>query len=84
MGYFRRAKSFAHVLDPTTIMFSFLEGAVAYFWLLVVRHDDWSLFGINNIWLGGFILFFGLGFEHVIQGSLLGLEDDPNKKLPTN
>lgn len=73
LGYFRRAKVFSHVLDPTTIIFSVLEGLVAYFWLITMRAD--------HLWWGAAILFFGLTFEHVIQGSLLGLEDKENRKL---
>lgn len=75
LGYFRRAKAFSHVLDPKTILFSALEGTVAYFWLITFRADF--------IWWSAAILFFGLAFEHIIQGSLLGLEDVEKRKLPT-
>ena len=74
LGYFRRAKALSHVLHRTTIIFSCLEGLVAYFWLITVRED--------HLWWGAAILFFGLTFEHVIQGRLLGLEDVESKKLP--
>ncbi len=75
LGYFRRAKALSHVFDKTTIILSCLERLVAYSWLLSVRAD--------YFWLGGAILFFGPGFEHVIQDSLLRLEDVESRKLPT-
>ncbi len=35
LGYFRRGKPFAYLADPTTIVFSAMEGVFAYFWLFL-------------------------------------------------
>ena len=81
MGYFRRGKPFAYLTDPTTIIFSAMEGAFGYFWLVYVRADI-GLFGFQPVLTGAFILFFGLLIEHIVQGSMLGKEDRQDRMLP--
>ena len=73
LGYFRRGRRFAYITDPRTIVFSALEGVAAFFWLFYVR---------DHALIGAAILFIGLTVEHIIQGSLLGLEDREDRKLP--
>ena len=81
MGYFRRGKPFAYLTDPTTIIFSVMEGVVAYYWLVYVR-ADFGIFGFHPVLTGAFILFFGLLIEHIVQGSMLGKEERPDRMLP--
>ncbi len=66
IGFFMQINYFKHVNDPMTIVFSALEGAVAFFWLYFVRND-------YMIW-GMLVLFVGLTIEHIIQGSVIGTE----------
>lgn len=81
LGYFRRGKPFAYLTDTRTIIFSIIEGVVAYYWLVFVRADI-GLFGFGPVLTGALILFFGLLIEHIVQGSLLGKEDKPDRMLP--
>jgi hypothetical protein len=66
IGFFMQESYFKHVPDPLTIVFSALEGIVAYFWLFLVRDD-------HEFW-GAAVLFVGLTVEHIIQGSVIGTE----------
>ena len=81
LGYFRRGKPFAYLTDPTTIVFSVMEGVFAYFWLFYVRADV-GLFTFGPVTTGAVILFVGLLIEHIVQGSMLGKEDRPDRMLP--
>jgi hypothetical protein len=72
IGFFMQINYFKHVLDPLTIVFSALEGAVAFLWLYFVRND-------HVIW-GMIVLFVGLTIEHIIQGSVIGTEP-PSEKI---
>ena len=65
-GFIMQSSYFKHVTDPMTIVFSALEGAVAFFWLYFVRAD-------HEFW-GAVVLFAGLTVEHIIQGSAIGNE----------
>lgn len=82
LGYFRRGKPFAYLTDPRTIIFSVMEGVFAYFWLVYVRADS-GIFGFEPVQTGAFILFAGLTIEHIVQGTMLGKEDRPDRMLPT-
>ena len=73
IGFFMQIKAFKHVLDPLTIVFSALEGAVAFFWLYFVRND-------HMVW-GMLVLFVGLTIEHIIQGSVIGTEPPKGSKV---
>ncbi|HKR04270.1 MAG TPA: hypothetical protein VJY62_06490 [Bacteroidia bacterium] len=66
IGFFMQINFFKHVTDPMTIVFSALEGVVAFFWLYFVRND--------HIILGMIVLLVGLTVEHIIQGSVIGTE----------
>ena len=66
IGFFMQSSYFKHVTDPMTIVFSALEGVVAFFWLYFVRTD-------HAFW-GAVVLFVGLTIEHIIQGSVIGTE----------
>ncbi len=81
LGYFRRGKPFAYLADPTTIVFSAMEGIFAYYWLFYVRADV-GLFTFGPVQTGAIILFVGLLIEHIVQGSMLGKEDRPDRMLP--
>ena len=81
LGYFRRGKPFAYLADPTTIVFSAIEGIVAYYWLFYVRAES-GLFTLGPVLTGALILFVGLLIEHIVQGSMLGKEDRPDRMLP--
>jgi len=72
IGFFMQINYFKHVTDPMTIVFSALEGAVAFFWLYFVRTD-------HVIW-GMLVLFLGLTIEHIIQGSVIGTEPPKSAK----
>lgn len=81
LGYFRRGKPFAYLTDPTTIVFSAMEGIFAYYWLFYVRADV-GLFTFGPVQTGAIILFVGLLIEHIVQGRMLGKEDRPDRMLP--
>lgn len=66
IGFFMQSAYFKHVTDPMTIVFSALEGVVAFFWLYFVRAD-------HAFW-GAVVLFVGLTVEHIIQGSVIGTD----------
>ncbi len=66
IGFFMQINYFKHVTDPMTIAFSALEGAVAFFWLYLVREEQ--------LFWGAAVLFVGLTIEHIIQGSVIGTE----------
>ena len=66
IGFIMQSAYFKHVTDPVTIVFSALEGVVAFFWLYFVRTD-------HEFW-GAVVLFVGLTLEHIIQGSVIGTE----------
>ena len=66
IGFFMQSSYFKHVTYPMTIVFSALEGVVAFFWLFFVRTD-------HELW-GAVVLFVGLTVEHIIQGSVIGTE----------
>lgn len=65
LGFFLQSNYFRHVTDPLTIVFSVLEGVVAWFWLYLVRND-------YTLW-GALVLFVGLAVEHIIQGSMIDM-----------
>lgn len=73
IGFFMQINYFKHVPDPLTIVFSALEGAVAFFWLYFVRND-------YMVW-GMLVLFVGLTIEHIIQGSVIGTEPPKGSKV---
>ena len=73
IGFFMQINYFKHVTDPLTIVFSALEGAVAFFWLYFVRND-------YMMW-GMLVLFVGLTIEHIIQGSVIGTEPPKGSKV---
>ena len=73
IGFFMQRSYFKHVVDPVTIVFSALEGAVAYYWLYLVR-------GEHEFW-GALVLFVGLTVEHIIQGSVIGTEPPKDKAV---
>lgn len=75
IGFFMQINYFKHVLDPLTMVFSALEGAVAFFWLYFVRTD--------HVVLGMVVLFVGLTIEHIIQGSVIGTEPPSKKGVTT-
>jgi hypothetical protein len=66
IGFFMQSSYIRHVTDPMTIVFSALEGVVAFFWLYFVRTD--------HVFWGAVVLFVGLAIEHIIQGSVIGTE----------
>lgn len=70
IGFFMQSSYFRHVKDPLTMVFSALEGTVAYFWLYFVRND--------HVFWGMAVLFIGLTFEHIIQGTVIN--KDVSKK----
>jgi hypothetical protein len=72
IGFFMQINYFKHVFDPMTIVFSALEGIVAFLWLYFVR-NDYMMWGI-------IVLFLGLTFEHIIQGSVIGTEPPKQKE----
>ena len=81
LGYFRRGKPFAYLTDATTIVFSVIEAVTAYFWLFYVRADV-GLFTFGPVQTGAIILFLGLLIEHIVEGTMFGKEDNPDRMLP--
>lgn len=63
IGYFKRIGIFVYLSDPTTIVFSVIEGITAYYWLALAR-DEKTL-------LAFIALLVGITIEHIIQGFAL-------------
>ena len=70
-----------HTRYASTIVFSAMEGVFAYFWLFSVRADV-GIFALGPVTTGAIILSVGLLAEHIVQGSMLGKEDRPDRMLP--
>ena len=63
ISYFKRIGFFVYITDPTTIVFSALEGITAYYWLSFARDE--------RTFLAGAILLVGITLEHYIQSFAL-------------